>query len=213
MTTRLTQTHLFKGTQELEIVESELRIRRKSPFKPVVQSSIPLNVLNPEPLLSPALVSFASRASGQALVSLAIGKPDEESFNGFVNELKARVLDASRAASAGTVDGHAAALNGNVPDAPPELADDNDPVTIRIRHEVRRDELEQAIAMLKSYLDDDARITPFIEALEALKADPDDETRRAEVARLFSGLGIGQGAVLTYAPYLGYLLSDHPFSD
>ena len=212
MTTRLTQTHLFRGTQDLEIIDSELKIRKKSPFRPAVHSSIPLTVLNPEPLLSPAVVSFASRASGQVLVSLAIGKPDGQTFNDFVNELKAQVVGASGASSSGAADGWVAEPGGNVRDVPPDMADFDEVTTIRIRHEVRRDALELAIGMLRTYLDD-ARIQPFIEALEDLKSDPDDEARRIEVARLFAGLGIGQGAVLTYAPYLGYLLSDHPFGD
>lgn len=212
MTTRLTQKHLLKGTQDLEIIDSELRIRKKSPFRPAVHSSIPLSVLDPEPLLSPALVSFASRASGQALVSLVIGKPDEQTFNDFVSELRARVSAASSTASGWAADGRAALPDGNMQDVPAEFAHDYEAATIRIRHEVRRDELAMAIGMLKSYLDD-ASIQPFIEALEDLESDPDDEARRIEVARRFDGLGIGQGAVLTYAPYLGYLLSDHPFAD
>ncbi|KAA3631838.1 MAG: hypothetical protein DWQ08_04355 [Proteobacteria bacterium] len=212
MTNRLTQKHLFKGIQDLEIVDSELKIRKKSPFKPAVHSSIPLAVLDPEPLLSPAIVSFASRVSGQTLVSLAIGKPDDRTFNDFVTELKGRVLAASGAASMQAADGRAAALDGNVQDMPSEFTGDDDSIPIRIRHEVKRDELEQAIVMLKTHLND-AGIEPFIEAMEELKSDPNDEARLIEVARLFAGLGIGQGAVLTYAPYLGFLLSDHPFTD
>jgi hypothetical protein len=211
MTTRLTQKHLLKGTQDLEIIDSELKICKKSPFKPAVHSSIPLAVLDPEPLLSPAVVSFTSRASGQALLSLTIGKPDEQTFNDFFNELKARVLGASNAASGRAADGWVAVLDGNVPDVPPEFVDDDDASTFRIKHEVKSDELEQAIGMLKSYVND-AQTKPFIEALEALKSDPNDEARLVEVARLFAGLGIGQGAVLTYAPYVAYLMSDHPFA-
>jgi hypothetical protein len=212
MTTRLTQKHLFRGTQDLEIVGSELKIRKKPPFRPAVHSSVPLTVLGPEPLLSPVAVSFASRASGQVLVSLTIGKPDAQTFNEFFNELKARVLGASGTASGQAAGDRAAAFNGNVKDAPPEFADDHDAITIRIRHEVKRDELELAIGMLRSYLND-TEIKPFIEALEDLKSDPNDEARLIEVARLFAGLGIGQGAVLTYAPYLAFLLSDHPFAE
>jgi hypothetical protein len=212
MATRITQKHLLKGSQVLEVADAELKIRKKSPFRAAEHFSVPLSVLNPEPVLSPAVLRFLSRASGQALVSLTIGKPDERTFNEFVNALKAGILAASSADSRQAADGEAWPFNGNVHDAPPELADDNEPIAIRIKHEVKPDELELAIGMLRSYLND-ARLEPFIEALEALKSDPGNETRLIEVARLFAGLGIGQGAVLTYAPYLGFLLSDHPFAD
>jgi len=212
MTTRLTQRHLLKGVQHLEIVDSELTIRRKSPFRPEVNLRIPLAVLNPEPLPGAAVVSFASRASGQVLVSLAVGRPDQRTFNDFVNELRSRVLNAAGGVPGLPADVPDRVPDGNVHDAPPELDDDHDPIAVRIRQEVNPDELEQAIGMLRSYVTD-ARVVPFIEALENLKADPADEARRIEVARLFEALGIGQGAVLTYAPYLGFLLSDHPFAD
>ena len=66
--------------------------------------------------------------------------------------------------------------------------------------------------MLKKHLEDE-QFGAFIACLEDLKQDPADETRLEEVARRFDRLGIGQGAVLTYAPYLGFLLSDNPFGD
>lgn len=204
MTHRLTQKHFLKGTQELEIVGDELKLRAKSPFQQALDTRIPLSVLNPEPVLARSAVSFTSRASEQVLVSLAIGKPDAASFHAFLGELKTQI---ARAAAR-----REAALNGNVAEVPPEFADDGNEVAIRIKHEVRPGELEQAITMLRRHLDD-ADLGPFIEALEALLAKPADEARRTEVARRFSTLGIGQGAVLTYAPYLGFLLSDHPFED
>jgi hypothetical protein len=198
-----------RGTQEFEIIDSELKIRKKSPFKPAVHSSIPLTVLDPEPLLRSAVVSFASRASGQALVSLTIGKPDQKTFNDFFNELKARVLGASSAGSGWAENGWAEVPEGNVQDVPPEFGGDDDAFIFRIKHEVRPDELEQAIGMLKSYVSD-AQTRPFIAALEELRSDPNDEARLAEVARLFAGLGISQGAVLTYAPYRCLLVVRSP---
>ena len=35
----------------------------------------------------------------------------------------------------------------------------------------------------------------------------------ARLVQAFDELGPGQGAVLTYAPYIGVLLSDDPFSE
>jgi hypothetical protein len=167
-------------------------------------------------LLSPSVLHFVSRASGQALVSLTIGKPDRQTFNEFVNVLKARVAAESGTASWQKAGGQATAGTGNLQESPADFADDDGPMTIRIKQEVNRDELEQAIGMLKLHLNEtlnDARVESFIAALEDLKSDPRNETRLLEVARLFAALGIGQGAVLTYAPYLGFLLSDHPFAD
>ncbi|MCZ7596872.1 MAG: hypothetical protein M5U09_02630 [Gammaproteobacteria bacterium] len=212
MTTRLTQRHLLKGVQHLEIADSDLTIRRKSPFRPAVNVRIPLVVLDPEPLPGGGVVSFASRASGQVLVSLTVGKPDQRTFSDFVNELRSRVLNAAGGVPGQPADVPARVPDGNVHDAPPELDDDHDPIAVRIRQEVNPDELEQAIGMLRSYVTD-ARVAPFIEALENLKADPADEAGRIEVARLFRGPWNRPGGGVDLRSLPGFLLSDHPFAD
>ena len=74
------------------------------------------------------------------------------------------------------------------------------------------EKLDTAIRMLQTHLDP-AQTEPLIAALEALRAAPQNEDNLDKVASVFSEMGVnqGQGAVLTYAPYLAILLSDAPF--
>jgi hypothetical protein len=60
--------------------------------------------------------------------------------------------------------------------------------------------------MLKTYLDEDD-IKLLLDSLETLKAEPEDEAAYQKMLDAFNDLGIQQGAVLTYAPYLKVLLS------
>ena len=57
-----------------------------------------------------------------------------------------------------------------------------------------------------SYLDEND-IKPLLDVLETLKAEPENEAAYQEMLDVFNGLGIMQGAVLTYAPYLKILLA------
>ena len=78
---------------------------------------------------------------------------------------------------------------------------------------VNVDSIETSIEMLEQYLDaeDIEHIEPLLAALSALVAEPDSESRFAELAAAFEQVGPRQGAVITYAPYIGILLSDDPF--
>ncbi len=60
--------------------------------------------------------------------------------------------------------------------------------------------------MLKTYLDEDD-IRLLLDSLETLKAEPEDEAGYRKMLDAFNALGIEQGAVLTYAPYINALLS------
>ncbi len=64
--------------------------------------------------------------------------------------------------------------------------------------------------MLRQHVDSD-EIAPLIEALEALKSEPDDASNFERLVTAFDEIGTRQGAVLTYAPYVTILLSDDPF--
>ena len=72
--------------------------------------------------------------------------------------------------------------------------------------------IEISINLLKQYVNDSS-IEPLISALEALKKDPDNESLLGVLGDTFAALGIIQGAVLTYAPYLSFILSDDLFGD
>jgi hypothetical protein len=67
--------------------------------------------------------------------------------------------------------------------------------------------IEEAIAMLEQYLDVDA-LAPLLERLRRLAERPEDEARLQQLFETLDELGIMQGAVLTYAPYLAILLSE-----
>jgi hypothetical protein len=67
--------------------------------------------------------------------------------------------------------------------------------------------IEEAIAMLEQYLDVEA-IAPLLERLRRLAERPEDEARLQQLFETLDELGIMQGAVLTYAPYLAILLSE-----
>ena len=72
--------------------------------------------------------------------------------------------------------------------------------------------IENSIQMLKQHLGE-KEITPLLAVLEALVEDPQNETLVKQLSDVFGGLGILQGAVLTYAPCIAIVLSDNPFND
>jgi hypothetical protein len=206
--TKLVQKQLFKGTREYEIVGDELIVREKTRFKEE-SLTILLSVLNPEPVIDSASLSFVSRVNGEPLVSLRLAKPDAKTFNDFVNALKQRAAAEYNAFSGLRASEPPPAVGGNSYDEPPDFGDD-DVLVAPAYHEIRVGEVETAIRMLRTHLPD-GQCDALISALEELRAAPDDYAKLAGVAEAFSGLGSHQGAVLTYAPYLAFLLSDDPF--
>jgi hypothetical protein len=72
--------------------------------------------------------------------------------------------------------------------------------------------IEESIELLKKFVNDPA-IDPLISALDALRKDPDNKVLLDAMTESFSGLGIAQGSVLTYAPYVGLLLTDDIFGE
>lgn len=64
-----------------------------------------------------------------------------------------------------------------------------------------------SIEMLKKYVKDSS-IEPLLSALENLKQEPDNKVYLEQLNERFNELGIVQGAVLTYAPYISFLLND-----
>lgn len=208
MTTRLVQKDLFKGTQEFEIVNETVYVRTRSLFKEK-ELSVVLTILNPEPVIEAPYLHFHSRVRCGPLLSLYLNKPNVTEFNAFVEELKRRV----RAYSVFLGPDPAAlpqAPPGNSFDEPPAfagIAQDRKPRTSK---NIRVEQVESSIEMLARYLGSED-IGPVVSALEALRLDPKSEANLARLAEAFNGLGHLQGAVLTYAPYIGILLSDDAF--
>ena len=73
-------------------------------------------------------------------------------------------------------------------------------------------DIDIALKMLTRHMDPQ-EISGLLSALETLKTEPQNEAYQLEVVEVFNDLGILQGAVLTYAPYLNIFVSDDPFGD
>ena len=76
----------------------------------------------------------------------------------------------------------------------------------KIERNVDPAKINASIEALKQFVKD-ASIEPLISLLEALEQDPNNETLLLQLSDTFKALGIVQGAVLTYAPYISLLLS------
>ena len=74
------------------------------------------------------------------------------------------------------------------------------------------EQIDISIQMLEKYVQDDS-IKPVISILNELKQNSDDESLLKKLAETLKSLGIIQGAVLTYAPYVGILVSNDLFDD
>lgn len=197
---KLVQKSLLKGTLSFEIVDDQVIVRGKRPLKDAETLNVMLNVLNPEPVITDSSLDFVSRVNGEALVSLRLGKPDADSFNAFVAEMKRRAQAEYNAAF------RIRSSDSQSDETPPEFADDG----MRIRQKVDPDGVASSIEMLVAHVGGDA-IPDLITALRGLQAAPEDGQAMAKVVAAFNGIGPRQGAVLTYAPYLSVLLSDDPF--
>ena len=204
MTTKLIQKQLFKGTQEFEIVDDAVNIHIKSPFKNDETLTVMLAVLNPEPIISKSRLEFTSRVNNEALVSLQLAKPNAEEFNAFVNLLKQKAQEEYNEFAGLTAAD--TKLEGNAYDEPPDFEDTDKPTRI-VRKPVRVEAVEESINMLSEYIGG-VEIDPLLSALKALQSEPENIEHLSRLAREFDALGPVQGAVLTYAPYIGILMSD-----
>ena len=76
----------------------------------------------------------------------------------------------------------------------------------KITENVDAGKINASIEALKQFVKD-ASIDPLISLLEALKQDPNNESLLLQLSDTFKALGIIQGAVITYAPYISLLLT------
>ena len=120
MSAKLIQKSLLKGTRVFEIVEDQVIVREKSKFKQEETLSVTLAVLNPEPVITKSHLEFVSRVNGEALLSLALSKPNVVEFNDFVNILKKKAQAEYSAISGIAVN---AAQGNGYDQEPPEFSD------------------------------------------------------------------------------------------
>lgn len=202
---------MLKGATEYEIFDDHIAIRAKSKFSQTDSETltVTLAVLNPEPVITRSHLEFVSRVNGEALLSLALSKPNVTEFNDFVNTLKQRAREEYNAIAGLNVTAESTSLNGNLYEEPPEF-DEISPADISNAKSVSVEGVENAINMLNTYVNNE-EIQPLLTALEALRCAPQEHSKLVDVATVFNELGPSQGAVLTYAPYITIMLSDDPF--
>lgn len=206
---KLTQKRLFKGSREFEIIDDSIHVRIKT-FGKEEKLTVALAVLNPDPVSNPPQLEFHSRAQRKPLFSLLLDKPDPDSFRLFVDRLIERVR-AEYSEYTGIRSGSSAdAMSGNSFEEPPEFGEPDRPAGPGAKP-ILTDSLDSSIEMLNQYLEGDD-LKPLLAALAALRAEPESAARFDDLVNAFEALGPRQGAVLTYAPYIGLLLSDDPFA-
>ncbi len=72
--------------------------------------------------------------------------------------------------------------------------------------------IDVSIKMITTYVKD-VDVSMVIGVLEMMKKNPDDVSLIDHLSDALQLLGVAQGAVLTYAPYLAVLVSDDSFKD
>lgn len=203
---KLVQKQFFRGSRAFEIVGDAIDVRIKSPFREE-KLTVMLAVLNPEPVVDGDFLEFRSRIKSDPLLSLLRDKPNSREFNAFVDELKQRAREEYNA-FAGLRDGSLPqGMEANIFEDPADFDNPAKNRPAKTARPVNIENLDTTIMMLEQYLDAD-EIRPLLSALEALRAESQSEPGFGRLVKAFDDLGPRQGAVLTYAPYIGVLLSD-----
>jgi hypothetical protein len=210
MATRLVQKQFLKGKQEFEILEEVVSVRFKTLLKEK-EKSVSLRIIDPEPVIEGPYLYFRDSVRRDPVLTLYLNKPNPSEFNAFVDELKQRVM-AQNAFRGHTSSSVQPPLGGNSFDEPPEDVEPQQVRVTRIRTNINVERVDNDIQMLRQYVNE-PEVEPLITALEAIKTDPQSEAHQVRVVEVFNGLGLWQGSVLTYAPYVGILLSDNVFGD
>jgi len=206
---KLVQKQFLKGSREFEIVDDAINVRIKTPFKEE-KLTVMLAILNPEPVVNKPLLEFHSRVKCGPLLSLLIDKPNAETFNAFVDELKQRARQEYNAFAGLKAGSLGEGLAANVYEEPPEFDEPGKNRSGKKVKPVSVENIDTSIRMLQQHLDA-AEIKALLVALETLKAEPENESYFGQLVTAFDALGPRQGAVLTYAPYVSIMLSDDPF--
>jgi hypothetical protein len=206
---KLVQKQFLKGSREFELVDDVINFRIKTLLKEE-KLTVNLSILNPEPVVNEPFLDFHSRVQCGPLLSLLIDNPDAEKFNAFVDELKQRARQEYNAFAGLGAGSRREGLAGNVYEEPPEFDEPGKQRTNNNARPVSVARLDETIQMLNRHLHAED-IKPLLAALEALKAEPENESYFRQLVKEFDALGPMQGAVLTYASYVAILLADHPF--
>jgi hypothetical protein len=167
-------------------------------------------MLNPEPVLNEPFLEFHSRVKSGPSLSLLLDKPNSQEFNAFVDELKQRARQEYNAFAGLKAGSLPEGMAANFFEEPPDFDEPGQNRIAKTAKPVSVENIDITIQMLERYLDAE-EIRSLLTALEALKAEPENESRFRQLATAFDDLGAQQGAVLTYAPYINILLSDDPF--
>ena len=211
MTMKLVQRRFLKDTREYEIIDDDtLSVRIKRPLKEE-KLTVSLSMLNPEPVVKDSELEFYSDYKGRPILSLLLNKPNAAEFDTFIDTLKKKIIGEDDILTSVDDDSQdtkvSEALARNVYEEPPVFFEDSaDRRDITSVLPVNAERLSDDISMLKTYLEEED-IRPLIDSLETLKAEPDNEAAYQKMLDAYDVLGIKQGAVLTYAPYLKVLLS------
>ena len=170
---KLVQKQFLKGSREFEITDDMVNVRIKTRLKEK-ELTVDLSILNPEPVVNVPFLEFHSRVKCGPLLSLLIDKPNSQEFNAFVDELKQRARQEYNAFAGLKAGSLPAGMAANVFEEPPEF---DEPGPNRIEKMVKPvsvESIDSSIQMLEQYLDAE-EIKPLLTALEALKAEPENE--------------------------------------
>lgn len=176
-TLELIQQHPLKGRREFKLDNSEIHYTIDSPLRND-SLSVALHVLDARPETRDSMLAFVSQVNREPLIELFLDEPDKKTFTQFVEVLQQKITAEDISRFHITDDG--------------------------INVDVAR--LGEAISMLKQYVNP-TEIEPLLSALTALQSTPNDVECQRNVAAVFNELGLLQGQVITYAPYITYLLS------
>ncbi len=206
---KLVQKKFLQGTREFELIDDVIDVRIKSRLKEE-KLTVVLSVINPEPVVNGSMLEFFSRIKADdVLFALFVDKPNPREYNAFVDALRQRAHGEFHAFT-GLRDGSQGNdLSANRQE-PPEGFDDAPEIgSPKQRKTANVDSVATSIQMLEQFLEAD-EIANVIDALQALRSEPDSSDAFDRLANAFAELGPRQGAVLTYAPYVGILLTDDP---
>lgn len=176
-TLELKQEHPTEGSREFKLDAEEVHYTINSPLRDD-ELSVALHVMDAEPVVTGSTLTFLSQVNREPLLELLLDLPDKQTFDQFITTLKRRITEEDFS-------------RFHVTDA-------------GVNVDVGR--LDESIRMLKQYVDP-TEIEPLLSAMFALQSNPGDVQCQRNVADAYNDLGFVQGQVITYAPYLNYLLT------